>query len=36
VPFVDVGIEYIYAKRQTVGNQTGEEHFVDALFRVKF
>jgi len=36
VPFVDVAVEYMYAKRQTVGNQTGQEHVVEGLFRVKF
>jgi hypothetical protein len=36
VPFVDVAIEYMYAKRRTVGNQTGEQHTVESLFRVRF
>jgi hypothetical protein len=36
VAFVDVAIEYMYVKRQTVGNQTGEQHTVEGLFRVRF
>jgi hypothetical protein len=36
VPFVDVGVEYFWAHRLTVGNQRGDENVLLSRFRVQF
>ena len=36
VPFVDVGFEYMWGHRMTVGNARGDENVVENLFKIKF
>jgi len=36
VPFITTGIEYMYGKRVTVGNGTGQEQVINAKWRVAF
>ncbi len=36
VGFVDVGLEYMWGHRMTVGNQRGDENVIESLFKVKF
>ena len=36
VPFVDLGVEYMYGHRLTVGNQRGDQNVLLSRFRVQF
>jgi hypothetical protein len=36
LPFVDIGLEYMYGHRITVANQKGDENVVESRFRVRF
>jgi hypothetical protein len=36
VAFIDTGIEYIFARRRTVGNLKGEENVLETMAKVKF
>ena len=36
VPFVDIGLEYLYGHRMTIANQRGDENVLESRFRVRF
>ena len=36
VAFADIGVEYFYGHRETIGNGTGSENVLLSRFRVRF
>ena len=36
VSFVDIGIEYVYGRREVVGGGSGDQHVIESRFRLRF